>query len=204
MANNALLIGQETNSPDEGMPGEGLPDDAVLLCANYSIPCLWFLLFGSEHLAAREEEVIDEASIDDDECEDYEWITARVPVLIAPTNEALALAEARGDAIRRFLPEQFHKHFDEFVAFIGTVKEPYLRLDPSEVREMDDPEEFDAAFRSAVRAPETDDLDDWAALFEQGGMRLNRETRRAECSDEQYAPLFLRGYSEGRPVPWDE
>jgi hypothetical protein len=182
MSNRAALIGWNTLEP------HGPCDYAthVLCGASNLVPAFWLCCF--------DESDIRYVDIDGD----------RVPLLFTETGVARQRCAQRGARVL----DTFAAHADlwpQWLALLNGCEFARISEFIYEVWMMMDPAEFDDNLVRALRWFDTGTHDDREGLFWLSSIERNDAARRAIVHDRRECPcMFLQGYGEVRPVPWDD
>lgn len=188
MANRAYLIGGNTNEPLD-VTRDYDPDTQILCGASYLVPVFWLCCF--------EESDVRDVGIDVDVG------GARVPVPFTTT----ALARQRCAQRAARVLDTFSAHADlwpKWLALLNGCEFTHITADGYEVWAMG-PSEFEHDLPRALRWFESGERDDREALFRLASISNYNPVRRAiNLGPNECPERFLLGYSETRPVPWDE
>lgn len=182
MSNRAALIGWNTPEP------HGPCDYAtqVLCGASNLVPVFWLCCF--------DESDIRYVDIEGD----------RVPLLFTETDVARQRCAQRAARVL----DTFAAHADrwpEWLALLNGCEFARMSAYIYEVWMMMDPAEFESSLVRALRWFDTGAPGDREALFELACIERYDATRRAIVHDRRECPgMFLQGYGELRPVPWND
>jgi hypothetical protein len=183
MSNRAYFVGGNTNEP-LGHASECDHTTQVLCGASYRLPVFWLCCFDES----------DVRYVDGD----------RVPVLFTETSRARQRCAQRAPRVL----DTFAAHADrwpEWLALLNGCEFAHITADGYEVWCMMEPSDFESSLLRALHWFDTGAPVDREALFELACIERYDAARRAIVHDRrEYPGMFLHGYREARPVPWND
>lgn len=134
MANRTYLVRVD------GLPcyKDDIQEEQYLCAASYCIPVFWNMLFGRNS-------VVESRELSDEE-EPIPY-----PVLSAPAEDALCLAESRWPAVQNAIGQAYEPLFRTFCKFIQTIPGQFIQCETLELWWMSEPDR--EAFLSDLIAP---------------------------------------------------
>lgn len=191
MANHPYLLLNWSGDPDEEFDPYN-----VAASANWFYPVLWFSIFSLSDLIP--------AVCTSDEGETFKYLSLLTPVDIARDR-----AVQRKDLLFSWFPRTIEPFYQQWLDLLAGIEAPFIHFNTVEIWIMSDDERSERELRTYIRAFEENEQDAWMELLEQAEIKLEPKTKKvifnADDDGERYEMGYrLRGYGEGRDVPWDD